>query len=163
MHVSGVRALVIRMLIEGTHRIRALHLGHEAVPSRDSAAASPQQSECLSLLGIAGPPHHSRGWPVPCPVPPVMSSAHQQACSTCDDRDQTCFLSGEQACPMVTHNSAGPWKSSEGHSSELWHMCKLCPTWWVGWPLKGLQCIPIWRCICSHAKRLRPCWQHCSP
>ena len=82
MHVSGVHALAIRALTEGTHRIRALHLGHEAVPSRDGAAASAQQSECLPLLRIAGPPHHSRGWPVSCPMPPVMHSAHQQACST---------------------------------------------------------------------------------
>ena len=83
VHVSDtVCALAVREQTEGTHRIRALHLGHEAVLSRDSAAASAQQAECLPLLRIAGPPHHSRGRPVPCPMPLVMHLAHQKACST---------------------------------------------------------------------------------
>ena len=82
MHVSGLRSPAITAVIEGTYHIRALHLGHVAVPSRDSAAPPAQQSERLLLLRIAGPPHHSRGWPVHCLTSPVIYLAHQQACST---------------------------------------------------------------------------------
>ena len=130
VHVSNVRALAIRALMEGTHWIRALHLDPEAVPSRDGASASVQQSECLPLRRIAGPPHHSRGWPVPRPVPPVVHLAHQQACSMTGIRPAS--LSGVLACPMVIQISKGPWSSLKGHSSELKRMCKLWPHP-VGW------------------------------